>query len=86
MIQDATECFEADLPFADVLVPIDAGAERGLGVIYVNDKDAVEPNDSIDIEHGAGEALLGVDIPARSKYMRGVDANTDGKVAAEIEN
>jgi hypothetical protein len=30
MIQDSTECFEADLPFADVLVPIDAGAERGL--------------------------------------------------------
>src|ERR1700722_21015684 len=26
MIQDSTECFETDLPFADVLVPIETGA------------------------------------------------------------
>ncbi len=49
MIQDHAERLEPDLPFSDVLVPVDPRAERHFRIIHVHHQHAIEPHRFIDL-------------------------------------
>ena len=71
----------ADLAFADVLVPVEVGAERRLGVVGVDDVcTMVEAQDAFGLAHGGAKTGCGGDVEAGGEQMAGVQAVADGEV------
>ena len=82
MIQDAAEGFEPDLSFADVVVPVDARAERGFRIVYVNHEHPVESDGAIDLLQPAFQPSLGANVPAGGEQVRRIDADAHRQIAS----
>ena len=80
MIQHAAEGFQSNLALADMLVPVDTRTERRLGIVCVNQADAVKPDRAIDIQQRFFQSRFGPDIPAGREKVRRVHANTQRQV------
>ena len=77
IIDDVPECFLPELALADVLVPVHARAEIGLGVVQVESKHLFQPNQRTDFTDGGIPALGRADVVAGRKEMSGI--KTDAK-------
>src|SRR5438132_3795000 len=82
-MEQGAKALLADLTVADVGVTVAVGAKPGNRVVAVDDRDAREPDDSIQLVdrllHLGRRAL----VIARRKCMAGVEANRDALVVVE---
>ena len=79
MVQEAAEAFQADVPKADVLVAVEAGAEGGAGIVGVNEVDVGEAEQLVGAAEGGAEAGRAGDIEAGGEEVAGVEAEADGE-------
>ena len=86
VIQNAAKRFEADFPFSDVVVAVDARAVMRFRIIGVDDVNALEADGEFDVLERGFETFLGANVPARGESVRGVDADAGGDVAQQIAN
>ena len=86
VIQHSPERFEANLAFADVLVPINARAKCRFRIIHVNYVDVGQSNRRLDPLERPLELGLARNTVARRKKVSSVDAHSHRQIAAEIEN
>ena len=64
IVDNATKGFLADLAFADVLMPVHARAEVGLGIVQVEGEDLLQPDHRAHLSDGRIPALGGPDVEA----------------------
>src|SRR5580704_3927611 len=86
MRQDAAKSVSADFALAYVFVAIDAAAQRNLGVVGVEDGDAIEADGAVDQVDRRGETSLALDIVARGEQMRGVETSGCGNTLQACQN
>jgi hypothetical protein len=90
MVEDAAEGFATDVAAANVLVSIDAGGERGLGVVDVEHANVFEAEGGLGFVEGALEALRRTNFEAGGEEMSGVETDAglgdDVASAASIEH
>ena len=68
---DEAKRFQSDLPFADVLVPIDARTARGFRVVQMKRGEPIEADDAIEIrETFSSSQLRSLDRNRRRKHAR----------------
>src|SRR5262249_19756417 len=84
MVQQSPERFEANRASSDMLVPVEFGAARGLGVITVPDGNVLETDGSVEFLERFPEPVLGDDVVSRNMGMAGVDAGRDGNVMPKV--
>src|SRR5581483_2198509 len=77
MLREPTQRISADVPFADVPVPIDAWVVRRFRIIEVNGADTLQPNSPFDDRYERFETIFFANVITRGERMRGVD--TDAK-------
>jgi len=79
----------ADLPFADVFVAVEMGAERAPGVVRVHHFDEVEAEYVVGRRYGFFEAGGGGDVEAGREEVAGIETIRDGQIGfagGEIAN
>ena len=69
------EAFQADVAITDILVPVDAGAERDLGVVRVDGAEAVESDSIVELGHGGFDAVRIGYAVSRAEAVLGVEAD-----------
>ena len=74
---------EADLPFADVLVAVDARAERLLRVVEVKRADVVDADVPLHLVDRALVAVARADLVAGREDVAGVDADADARLVVD---
>ena len=72
----------SELPLADVGVAVAVGAERGLGVVEMQGREAAEPDLALKPVHGVAQAVGGADVIARREQVTGVQADPQPRAAA----
>jgi len=86
MGQETAKGFGADFAVADVIVAIDAAAERNFGVVNVEDRNVFEPDDAIgELERG-DQAGFALDVVAGGEEMRGIQAGADLQALQRVEH
>src|SRR5580692_7817673 len=86
MRQHAAKSFSADFALAYVFVAIDAAAQLNLGVVGVEDGDAIEADGAVDQVDRRGETSFALDVVARGEEMRGVKTRGCGNTFQAREN
>src|SRR6202007_2166468 len=86
MGEEAPKRFLADFSFADMFVTVDATGERNLGVVDVEDGDALEANNAVDEFEGRGEAGFALDVIARGEKMGRVEACADLQAVQRVQH
>src|SRR5688572_28733851 len=84
IVQQATEGFETEAAFPDVLVPIDAAAARLLGVVAVKHLHAIESDQPVERGERAPVSLFADDVVARGDQVAGVETDADSWRAVEM--
>src|SRR5207244_950841 len=67
----------ADLPFADVLVAVDARAERLLRVVEMKRADVLHADEALHLVDHSLPAVVRPDIVAGGEDVAGIDADAD---------
>src|SRR5579864_7179101 len=75
IVQEAPKWFQADAAFADMLMSIQPGSSRGLGVVAVPDWDMVQANRVLQVLHGVLVAFWRNDVISGHMGVAGVDAS-----------
>ena len=90
MIQEARKGFLADVAAADVLMAVNACAQRGLGIVAVDDRHIVQTEGGVSLGECAVEAFGRANLKARGEEMSGIEANpgrgSDAAGAASVEH
>lgn len=72
---DPAEGIETDLPVAQIVVAVDAGAERSLGVVDVQDGEALQADHPVELGEGLGGALRCGEIVSCGEGVGGVETD-----------
>src|SRR5579863_6453243 len=75
IVEQAAERLFADGSFADVLVAIEPGAARGLGVVAMPHPHWIEANRSFNLDHRVLVAIGGYDVITGHMGMTGIEAD-----------
>ena len=86
MIQNPAECFEANLPFTNVLVPINARTKVRLRIVDVNDTNAVDADRAVNRLQRLFQTVSRANIPSGRKGVRSINANAERQVRSCIKN
>ncbi len=84
MIHDATETLDADIPIADVVVPVLEGAERILRIVEVQDEQPVQTNDSVELLHHRIHIVDRSDVVPGSECVTCVEADADSLLRLDL--
>src|SRR5215469_3256236 len=84
MIQKPPERFEANRALSNMLMPVEFGATRGLGVVTVPHGNVLETDRRVEFVQRFPESILGNDVVSGNVGMAGVDAGGDGNVMPEV--
>src|SRR4051812_18657456 len=82
VVDEAAERLEADVPFADVRVPIDAAAERLLRIVHMEGAQPGEPDCTTEPLERRGVAFRGGQVVPGREQMTGIEADAEPAVAA----
>jgi hypothetical protein len=75
MVQNARECLTADVAAADMLVTVNAGAERSFGIVDMDDTDVFEAEGGIGLGESAVEPLGRANVKASSEQMGSIETH-----------
>src|ERR1051326_7252953 len=77
VVEDEAEGVDADFSLADVLMPVDARAERLLRVVEVERADLADAGVAVDLVDDALPSVARADVVAGGEDVAGVDADAD---------
>src|SRR5439155_27189567 len=81
MSQHAAECVFSDVILTDILMVVGARAERGFGIVGVDQFHVGHAEDAVGVADGPGESGSAADIVACGEQVAGVEAIADGQIA-----
>src|SRR5260370_19560483 len=80
MVEEPPKPVSSNIAVSDVLVPVDVGAERSLGVVGVDNFDVREAEHTVELCDGFLKAGSSGDVVAGGVTMAGVDAEGDFEI------
>src|SRR5262249_47021765 len=86
IVDDAAERLEAQAAVADVLVPIDAAAERPLRIVDVECLQPIEADEPAELPEGRRVAFGRAEVVARCEQVAGVEAHADARVVVHLRD
>ena len=76
----------SDFAFADVLVTVDAAAQRNLGVVDVKNRDAFEADGVVDQLERGRQSRFGLDVIPGGEKMRGIQSRAHAYAVQRIQH
>src|SRR5205814_10449831 len=86
IVHEASERLEPEAPVADVLVAIDAAAERPLRVVQVKHLQPIEADQPLELLEGRRVAAGRADLVAGGEQMARVEADADPAMAVGLRD
>src|ERR1700687_3356843 len=86
MGEETAKGFRADFASTDVLVPVYAATKRNLGVVGVENRDALKANYAVNEFERGGKAGFAFDVVARGKQMRGIETHADLQALQRVQH
>src|SRR5690242_6699454 len=77
MVEEPPKPFSSNIAVSDVLVPVDMGPERRLGVVGMDHLDVVQAENAVEFGDRLLQTFGGGHVVAGSVAMASVDAETD---------